>query len=253
MNRFFLLLALCALAALPAAAAPRVSAPARRLLASARADEDAARYAQAVARLRAAPATLAPADAGAVRLLTADIQYLWAVSLELEKSPLALSHFQAALAIDRTLRPAQAGADLNRIGTLLFGAGRYAEAAAAHRQALPLLPRTGGRDEKDEVAACLCNLGNADVRLGRPAEALVLYRQALPLFQQLDEQDDVALVILDTGNAYYGLKRFREALLSYRKALPLFQRVGDEPHRALATANIALVRGRLAGPQAGPR
>lgn len=254
MNRLFPSLILCALCALPAAAAPpvpahAVSPGARRLIGRARADLNAGRYAQAVARLQAAAPAAASADARAMRTLTADVQYQWGIWVSLNKSASPLPHYEAALAIDRALRPAHAGAELNTIGGFFFGAGRYAEAAAAHRQALLLLPETGGRDEKDEVATCLCNLGNADVRLGRPAEALGSYRRALPLFKQLDQQDDVALVLLNTGNAYYALARFREALLCYQQALALFQQTGDAPHVA-AAANISLTRRRLAGQHA---
>ena len=203
------------------------------VVAQAHADQEAGRYADALALLQApipgAPAAASPSDAKALRLAVADVQYAWARSLEDDSPAQALPHFQAALAIDRAQRPAAAADDLNEAGIAYERLNQHGRSADACRQALALYGRAGDRNGE---AKALDNMGIAYKYLGQYSKAIGLYQRAIVLHRQAGDKDGQA----------DALGQYGKAVGCHRQALLLFQQAGDKDGAAEARDNLDLAR-----------
>ncbi len=182
----------------PAPATPAPAAPTgvRLIILQARADQKANRFAAASARLQAALPRASATDKQALRVTLADVQYAWGETLSLSSGDgtnrvesQVLSHFQAALAIDRMLRPTQAARDFSGVATADVHFGQPHKVISAYQQALALYHQVGS---KEGQAQTLVSLGDAYRNLGQGKKAIGFYQRALPLFQQVGDKDGVA-------------------------------------------------------------
>ena len=213
------------------------------IIAQARADQKAGRYADALALLQApilgAPAPAPPSDAKALRLAVADVQYAWARNLARDSPARALPHFQVALAIDRALRPTAAADDLNETGIACEQLGQHDRSVDACRQALTLYGQAGDANGQAKV---LDNLAVAYEHLGQSGRAIGLYRRSAALHRQAGDKRGQADALDNLGLTYDALHQYARAAGFHRQALRLFQQAGDKDGAAEARGNLNLAR-----------
>ncbi len=204
----------------------------------AQAEAKAGRFDKALAVLQA-PGTVPPADAKALQIGIADVQYAWARSLEQDSPVQALPHFQAALAIDRTLRPADAADDLNETGIACEQLGQHNRSVDACRQALTLYEQAG---DTNGQAKALDNLAIAYEHLGQSVRAIGIYRRSVALHRQAGDKHGQADALDNLGLTYDALHQYAKAIGFHRQALLLFQQAGDKDGAAEARGNLDLAR-----------
>lgn len=109
----------------------------------------------------------------------ADAHFAWGLESQRQgRWQEALTHYQAAYALDKTYREQDAAADLHNLGVVSTFLGEPAKALEFYNQALPL--RRSTADQAGE-ARTLNNLGKLYEDRGELPRALELYNQALPL------------------------------------------------------------------------
>ena len=118
-------------------------------------------------------------DKRALAVTLADAHFAWGVETQKQaKWQEALSHYQAAFALDKPYRDPDAAADLHNIGVVYSFLNEPSKALASYNQALPL--RRSAKDWAGE-ARTLNNIGKLHDDLGELDLALASYNQALPL------------------------------------------------------------------------
>ena len=208
----------------------------------AQAEVKAGRFDRALAVLQA-PHSVPPADAKALRLAVADVQYAWAQSLLTTSPAQALPHYQAALATDRTLRPAQAAADLNETAVAYVGLRRPVAAIGSFQQALPFYQKVG---DKDGQGNTLMGLGIMYFSLHQPGEAVGFLQRALPFYRQAGDKEGQANVLNNLGNVYRSGGQSGKAAGFYRQAVLFYQQAGDKGGAAGALKSLSATRERPA-------
>ena len=166
------------------------------VLAQAKSDVAARRFADAVTLLQAQPN--ANVD-HALRHALADAQYGWAQDLMAQfQYAQAIPHYQACYDLDKGDRLPQSGDDLGHLGLAHYDLSQYPQALGCSRQALAIHRQIGDRAGQ---AGDLNNLGNVFSYTNRPAQALGLYQQALPLERLTQEKAGEAATLNGIGNA----------------------------------------------------
>ena len=118
-------------------------------------------------------------DKRALAVTLADAHFAWGVETQKQaKWQEALSHYQAAFALDKPYRDPDAAADLHNIGVVYSFLNEPSKALEFYNQALPL--RRSTKDWAGE-ARTLNNIGKLHDDLGELDLALASYNQALPL------------------------------------------------------------------------
>ncbi len=145
--------------------------------------------------------------------------------------------------LERIGNPLPIRGDLyQRLGSVAFGEGKYAEALSHYKKAKNIRVKVLGNDHY-EVARAAMNLANAYSRLGHLSEALQQYSSALTtLERQLGTQHpDVARLLINLGISQTRLGNQAEALSCYQRAFDILERsVGPEhPQRAMALQTLA--------------
>ena len=170
-----------------------------------------------------------PDDQKELRTELADTQFFWGDSLLTRRDTEgALPHFQAALAIDRDVRPGDAAFDLDKLafavtseGKAAFDAGKYADAVPLFQQAAAFAPGT---------LAYATNLAAALRSSGRLEEAQVVLAAAQPKFLRPDDHNSLLIALADVyfDRAQEFVKQDKLA-----EAVPLFQQAAeiDRTHR----------------------
>lgn len=145
--------------------------------------------------------------------------------------------------LERIGNPLSIRGDLyQRLGSVAFGEGKYAQALNYYQKAKDLRVKLLGSDHY-EVARAAMNLANAYSRLGRLDEALLQYNSALTtLERQLGAQHpDVARLLINLGISQTRLGNQAEALSCYQRAYGILERsvAPEHPQRAMALQTLA--------------
>lgn len=204
-------------------------------IAEAQADQKAGRFAEALIRLRLPSANATTADTQSLRIAVADVQYAWAKTLVTNSPSLALIHYQAALDIDKTLRPAQFADDLNNQGIAYNELSQFSKAIDFYQQALALFQKNG--DQSGQARASM-NLGSSYLSLGQYSKAIDFYQQALPIYHQDRDKGGEAKTLVNLGSAYDELGQHIKAIDFYQQALPVLQQIDDKGGEAGILNNL---------------
>ena len=133
-------------------------------------------------------------------------------------------------------------ASLNKLATLLYAQGKYAEAEPLYRDALKMNQRLFKGDHPD-VETSLNNLAALLESQGKYAEAEPLYRDALKMNQRLFKGDhpSAAISLNNLARLLQAQGKFVEAETLSRNALQMYQRLfkGDHPDLAGILNNLA--------------
>lgn len=194
------------------------------------------KFAQAQAALEAARSSMQTlADRAALQTALADLHYAWAEQAEKTgKNATAAAHYQAAAAIDKTLRPHDAAIEWNGAGKNLYALSRSAEAIPLYRQALALIRRTKDRVSEQTI---LSNLGLAQIAVGDSQAAIGTYEQALALARKLNDRVVEGTTLSSLGLAYTNLSQYDQGLALINQALPLLHDAPSPLGEAVALNN----------------
>lgn len=153
--------------------------------------------------------------------------------------PLALEHYQGALALFREIgdRKGEA-AVLGNLGLLYDRMGRYLEAVDHHRQDLDLCRLIGDRRGEGTT---LSNLGLVCERLGRYDEAFEHCREALVIMREFGDRWSEGETLIHLGIILHRLGRLDEAMGCQREALALMLELADRDREAQVLANLGMV------------
>lgn len=223
----------------PSAASPLVtSAGTANLITQAQADQKVGHFAEALALLQAPPSTASAADTTALQLAVADVQFDWAESQWSHMS--AVPHYQAAFAIDQTLRPAQAAGDLNAMGLTFRNLSLYSKAIDCFQQALTRFRQVGDKEGQEKA---LMHMGLAYRYLSRYDKAVDVYRQALPLMHQLYKDRGAETSVLLTLGIIYDekLHQYKNAINSFDQARAICQQTRDKNTEAGALVDLGTI------------
>ena len=179
----------------------------------------AGQYAEALAILTAkSPLFSKPDDQRSLQIAAADTQFYWGQAQAQQKAfAEALPHYQAALVIDRRLRPKDAGYDLDNLAAALYALGRNVEVVPCYREALALRRTLHDTDgELTDLRGLSAVLGD----LGQYAESaefceLVLTR-LLP-----DDRDGRVLILDRLAECYKHLGQTAKAQNAHRRSAAL--------------------------------
>jgi tetratricopeptide (TPR) repeat protein len=140
-------------------------------------------------------------------------------------------------------RDADVAGILNNLGVLRKAQGRYAEAAAFYRRALPILRAAGDRSA---LATLYHNLGGIEHARGRYAAGEPPARKSVALREAILGRDHVAVAadVAALAAIVEGRGRLEEAAALYERAIAVFRRkLGEESTEvALNLASLATLR-----------
>ncbi len=226
----------------PDAFTPAASADTASLIAQAQADQKAGRFAEALALLQPLSPPVSPADTKALQRAIAHVQFGWAESL-LDSSPQqALPHYQSALDIDRTLRPAQSASDLNEIGIAYAKLRQYSKALVFFQQAQTLHQQAG---DKAGEANTLTGMGNDYYFLHQYSKSIDAFQQEMLLYQQVGSRDKEAGALDNLAHIYNDLRQYSKALSLYHQALLIYRQVRDKVGEANTLHNMGIASNHL--------
>lgn len=152
---------------------------------------------------------------------------------------LAISRFEQALEIARTLEDAQAeSALLGNLGISNAHLGEIERAIGYYREALSVTFEHMSLSEKRLKAKWLMNLGNCYYTQGRADEALMSYEQAKLIVSEVGSKDIEAACLVNCGISYEAVGRFREALPSYEQALAIAREIDARDIEAACLGHI---------------
>ncbi len=117
--------------------------------------------------------------------------------------------------------------------------GRFEEAVAAYREALPLLRAEGGREA--DLATAEWHLGEAVIEVGELRRAAAVLMRAAGRFRRLGDGFGEAHALTDLGGAQRLLGDTAGALVSFQRTLVLYREAENERGEATANHNIGLV------------
>lgn len=151
-----------------------------------------------------------------------------------EYSQQALSGFQEVGATER-----QMGGVLTNLGLIDYGRGHYAEAIAAHSQAVAHFRNS---DFRVLLARSLVNLALAQEAGGEIDAATTNYREARSILEDTDYEMDKTRIELSLGALYFNTNRHAEAEEAFLRAYsPYLKRSGLIYFQGLATNNLGNV------------
>ncbi len=170
-------------------------------------------------------------DQKTLKIALAENEFWWAKSLgdafEYSKS---IPHYQAAFAIDQTLRRENAARELNNLGAMYSALGQTQQSIQLYRRAL--IMRREVKDRNGE-GITLNGLGIDYDTLGQTDQALDCYRQSLQIARDLKDTEgqshtltDIGLILSNTGQNEQAAKSLQEALKIARDSKNL-EREGD--------------------------
>ena len=179
----------------------------------------------------------------ALRLALADLHFAWATDLRDDDDDLgAIGHYQKAYAINKVIRPHNAGIDLTVIGAAYNRLNRYEDALDAYQRALALHRAAKTRPEEADV---LNNIGVTYDNLGRSDDAVRAYREALAIYQQIKDEGGQATTWNNIGAAYDALGRAEESLRAYEQALLFYRQTKNQGGEAGVWNNIGAANDSL--------
>jgi len=154
-----------------------------------------------------------------------------------------------ALAEDRKRRPEDAKVlahTLDTLGSIYFFSGNLAAGEKAMREALALhLKASGARDPATGQA--LNNLGVLLYQAGRFAEAIDYYQQALPIYREVygSEHPELAVLLNNIGSSALMAGRVDEAAPLLRQALSMDEKLKGPTHDDLVPPlnSLAMIDG----------
>lgn len=144
-------------------------------------------------------------------------------------------------AVEQSDRLANEANILSQLGGVLSELGRYAEAAAAHRESHELALRQGAGAERAALRA-LNNMAAMSVALGQPDEANAVWRSAVEQARRLVPPDDelLAETLHNLGTSLAQRGDFAGAAPLLREAVALTEAALGESHEQVAASLTTL-------------
>jgi tetratricopeptide (TPR) repeat protein len=136
------------------------------------------------------------------------------------------------------------------VGTQLFSAGHYTEAAQVFQEILNGLGTAASYDR----CQTLGRLGRCFSEQGQAPQAIVYYQQELAILQQLEQtqgvQREIGTVYTDLADALTKMGSYTEAKRAYEQSLEIDQKTGGDSRGEAVTqgqlGTLALLQGNLA-------
>ncbi len=143
----------------------------------------------------------------------------------------ALQRLNESAALWRDVEDPQGLADaLTSAGGVYADLGEYAQAIAAHQEALALRRATGGPG----LARPLNNLANVLRHQGERARALALYEEAIVIFRAAHDGVSLAIILMNTGQLLQEMGDNERGDAALVESLQLHEGRGDKAQIALA-------------------
>ena len=184
-----------------------------------------------------------PDDQKELRIELADIHFYWGNALLAKRDDeAALTQFQAALVIDRDLRPSDVAYDLDKIAFAYNEMSRFELAIGYYEQALPLLRELKNRDGE---AQTLNAYGLACFHLSRYEQAMGFYEQARVIWHALNDLPSEATALSNLGAACDNSSRYKEAIDYFHQAILIQRKLKDIGAEARTLNNVGSVHDHL--------
>jgi predicted ATPase/DNA-binding CsgD family transcriptional regulator/Tfp pilus assembly protein PilF len=153
------------------------------------------------------------------------LHHLGNIDLDLGDFPRARAHYEASLAIRRSLSDAQALAtSLNGLGLVASYQGRYEDAARYHEESLALRQQLG---DSHGIGNSLSNLGNVAWATGDFDRARRLHEDALAVRRGRGDADAMSYSTHNLGVLHLGEGQLDQARVLLERSLADFEESGD--------------------------
>jgi predicted ATPase/DNA-binding CsgD family transcriptional regulator/Tfp pilus assembly protein PilF len=168
---------------------------------------------------------LAISDSAAPAVRAKALHHLGNIDLDLGDFPRARTHYEASLAIRRTLSDVQALAtSLNGLGLVASYQGRYQDAARYHEESLTLRQQLG---DSHGIGNSLSNLGNVAWATGDFDRARRLHEDALAVRRDRGDADAMSYSTHNLGVLHLGEGHLDQARVLLERSLADFEESGD--------------------------
>ncbi len=173
-----------------------------------------------------------------LKIALADVQFNWALALwfKEQKYETALEHAEAALVIDRALRPASAADELNKLGQGLNLLGQTEKAINYWQQAQQIYQRLKDRSSE---AAMLLAMGTAYQAVNRYDKAETALQAALPLARATHDALGEAWILGALGSSHLAQSHFEQTIQFSEQALMAARATRGQPLQSAIAAVLA--------------
>ena len=173
-----------------------------------------------------------------LKMALADVQFNWALALwfKEQKYEAALEHAEAALAIDRVLRPVNAADELNKLGQGLNLLGQTEKAINYWQQAQQIYQRL---DDRSNEAAMLLAMGTAYLVVNRYDKAEATLQTALPLARATHDSLGEAWILGALGSSHLAQSHFEQTIQFSEQALVAARAAKDQPLQSAMAQALA--------------
>ncbi|AFZ59683.1 tetratricopeptide repeat protein [Anabaena cylindrica FACHB-243] len=115
--------------------------------------------------------------------------------------------------------------NLNNIGQIYFGLGKYEQALSLYQQALNIYKEN---NYKSGIAVTLNNMGRIYQNQGKYDQAIELNQQALVNYREVGDRTGEGVTISNLGQIYQKQNQNEKALEFYQQALTIHREVSDK-------------------------
>jgi tetratricopeptide (TPR) repeat protein len=93
-------------------------------------------------------------------------------------------------------------------------------------------------NNRQEIGACYCSIGNTYRSLGQYQRAIHFHQQHNEIAREISDRNGEANSLGNLGNAYYSLGQYQRAIDFHQQALPIQREVGNRQFEASSLGNL---------------